>query len=351
MNSRHNRKTISYINRIFAEQRRAFAFRGGADDFAEWAAAARAALRALIGLDKIKREIAGFKPSVSCGRPENLGEYTRQKCVLKSEPGFDVPFWFLKPRRPGPHPLALFPHGHYAERGLDYAAGVAGSAEMRRKIEEEDRDVAVQAALRGFAAIAPANRGFPPVCIPDLNSRHGNSNCRSHLMHSLLAGRTLAGERVWDLERLIDWAAGLPDINASNILMMGNSGGGGATLYAAACDERITIAVSSCAFCAFAGKNGLIHHCDCNAVPGIMGFGEFWDVAGLVAPRSLLVVHGRDDPLFPKREIERSVKRLAKIFQASGAASAFKHVYGPGGHRFYKDLMWQFITNAMRERG
>ena len=103
-------------------------------------------------------------------------------------PGFEVPFWYLKPRGNGPYPVGLFPHGHYADHGLDYAAGVGESPEMQRRIQEEDRDVAVQAVRYGFAAIAPSTRGFPPACIPDITGRHDGRNCRSQLIHALLAG-------------------------------------------------------------------------------------------------------------------------------------------------------------------
>ena len=345
----HDRDTLSFLNRLYAEEARVFGFRGTSPaDFAFWSAAARPALRELLGLNRICGELGDFEPSVALGEPEEFEEYSRQKGVLHAEPEFDVPFWYLKPTGDGPHPLALFPHGHYMDHGLDYAVGVAASDEMRRKIDKEDRDVAVQAVRRGFAAIAPATRGFLPACIPDITNRHDGRSCRSQLLHSLLAGRTVVGERVWDLERLIDWAVALPEIDASVVLMMGNSGGGMSTLYGAACDERVTIAVASCSFCTFVGVNGAIHHCDCNAVPGILRFGEFYDVAGTIAPRHLLVVHGRNDPLFPLHEVERSVAGVRAIYDAAGSPRAFEHVYGPEGHRFYSNLMWPFVMDAMR---
>ena len=38
-------------------------------------------------------------------------------------------------------------------------------------------------------------------------------------------------------------------------------------------------------------------------VPGILSWGEFSDVAGLIAPRHQLIVNGRQDPLFPLAEV------------------------------------------------
>lgn len=349
--NRHDKNTLSYLRRLYSEDRRSFAFSGSSPaEFASWSTSARPVLRGLIGVDCIRKDIAGFEPSVMLRDPEDLGEYTRQEGVLHTEPEFDVPFWYLKPKGPGPHPVGLFPHGHYQERGLDYAVGISTSPEMQEKIEKGDRDVAVQAVRHGFAAIAPSTRGFLPACIPDLNERHGGRNCRSQLLHCLLAGRTVIGERVWDLQCLIDWAVNQPDIDESTILMMGNSGGGVATLYTAACDERISIAVASCSFCTFVGENGVVHHCDCNVVPDILRFGEFHDVAGLIAPRHLLVVHGRADPLFPANEIQRGVSGLRHIYDIADSSPAFRHAYGSEGHRFYADLMWPFVTDAVMQQ-
>ena len=65
----------------------------------------------------------------------------------------------------------------------------------------------VQAVKRGFVTIVPATRGLASVVsIPDPKGRHGNRNCRAQLIHCLLAGRTAIGERLWDTQRLLDWA-------------------------------------------------------------------------------------------------------------------------------------------------
>ena len=314
-----------------------------------WQAEARPRLRTLIGLDTIEASRGTHTPRVELGEAEGFDGYTRQACVIETEPGFRLPFWFLRPEGSGPFPLAVTPHGH-DPYGPDSSVGLAHDEEHRAKIEQEDRDVAVQAVRRGFAAIAPAARGTSSTCIPDINGRHGNSNCRSELIHALLAGRTAMGERVWDVMRLIDWADGQDDIDTGTVLVVGNSGGGVITLYTAAVDERITVAIPSCSYCTIVGETGLVHHCDCNTVPGVERFGEVWDIAALIAPRRLLVVNGREDSLFPIREVERAIERLAQIYRRAGAADLLRHEYGPEGHRLYADLMWPFVERAIDSR-
>jgi hypothetical protein len=217
----------------------------------------------------------------------------------------------------------------------------------RQRSLAEDRNVAVQAVERGLLAIAPAVRGLAVDGVPDQRRRHGGSNCRSQLMHCLAAGRTAMGERVWDMQRLADWALDLPEVDASRALMMGNSGGGMVTLYASALDERITVAVPSCSFCSLISPTGYLYHCDCNLVPGILRHAEMCDVAGLTAPRHMLAVNGRQDRLFAVADVQRAAAGTKAIFTAAGCPDRFEHRFGEAGHRFYADLMWPFVMKAL----
>jgi len=340
-------RVLQHLNRRYSEDLREFAFRGStADDVAAWQSAARPELRRLLGLDRMARELAGHSPSVELDDPEQLDTFTRRLGRIESEPGWPVEFWMLKPPGDGPFPLAVMPHGHEA-RGHDTYAGVHRGDERRiQRISELDADVAVQAVEQGYLALAVNSRGFESNCIPAINGRHRGRDCLSEVIHALFAGRTATGERVWDLERIIDWAVALPEADAGRIVMVGNSGGGMVTTYATACDTRVTVAVPSCSFATYVGESGTVHHCECNTVPGIYRFGEFSDVAGLVAPRHLLIVNGRKDPLFPHVEIERAVAGVRAIYEAAGVPGHFEHRWGEEGHRFYADLMWPWIKGV-----
>ena len=113
----------------------------------------------------------------------------------------------------------------------------------REKILSREGNIAEQAALRGMIAIAPATRGLAnELIVPDPKGRHGNRPCRAQLMHCLISGRTPTAERVWDMQRIIDWAWAHPLVDQKKIIMTGNSGGGVLTAYTAAIDNRISIA-------------------------------------------------------------------------------------------------------------
>ena len=300
----------------------------------------------LIGVNNIAAYIGTFKSKVRLLEKTDRGSHTLQKGFIETEPHVEIPFWLLIPKGKGPFPLAVLPHGHDS-RGHDTSAGIYHDEAHRQKSLSGDRDVAVQAVENGFMAIAPAVRGLASEApgVPDIRQRHGDRDCRSQFMHCLLSGRTAIGERVWDMSRIIDWAITLPEVDSGTIMMMGNSGGGMVTLYAAACDERITIAVPSCSFSVIASPQGYIYHCDCNAVPGILQWGNLYDVAGLIAPRYLLTVSGIKDALHSVDDINRAADRTRTIYQAAGAPENYEHRWGPEGHRFYEDLMWPFVNS------
>ncbi len=337
-----------YLQRIYDKGHAKYSYRrdypGG---FEAWQKEARAELIRLIGLDRIASDVEGHTPRMELAEPgEDLGSYTRQRGEIETEPDVRIPFWLLRPTAEGPFPLAVLPHGH-SEIGHDTYAGVVRNEDQQKKIVEKGYDVAVQAAKRGFLAIAPATRGLSTDGVPDLLKRHGDRDCRSQLIHCLVAGRTAIGERVWDLGRILDWATGLEEVDSKRVLMMGNSGGGMATLYASACDERVSVAVPSCSFTLVHSADGYIYHCDCNLVPGIKEWGDLYDVAGLTAPRYQLVVNGREDGLHSVHDIEKAVAQAGAIYQASGHPENFDAKFGESGHQFYPDLMWPFVMKAI----
>src|SRR5690606_31181384 len=120
-------------------------------------------------------------------------------------------------------------------------AGVYASEEERESGEVGERDIALQAVREGDLAIAPDMRAFAGLRRRQEREEDATSSCRTLQMHALLFGRTLVGERVWDVQRLIDWALGRPDVDPERVVVTGNSGGGTVSLFAGAVDERIRV--------------------------------------------------------------------------------------------------------------
>ena len=88
-------------------------------------------------------------------------------------------------------------------------------------------------------------------------------------------------------------------------MLMGNSGGGTATVYTAAIDERISIAVPSCAVCTYKHSIAAMRHCVCNFVPNIA---DYFDMGGIC----LIEWAQNIAPLLPKRVKRVCIRKLSE---------------------------------------
>ncbi|MFT3676029.1 MAG: alpha/beta hydrolase family protein [Chitinophagaceae bacterium] len=330
-------------NYAIAERRFSFENKGTAG-WQQWQSDARAALTALLGLDQMKRQMAGFRPSGKLLRQENADGFVRQFWVVNTEPTVPLPLIVLLPSgKKGPLPLVLTPHGH--GRSTQAYAGVFADSAEQASIRAGERDVAVQAVKEGYIAIAPATRAFGETRTEEDIKEDKPFSCRIQLMHDLLLGRTPVGDRVWDMQRILDWAIANFDIDTSRVAITGNSAGGTVTLFTAAVDTRFTIAAPASYFSTFEGSIGSITHCDCNYIPGILNWGRMSDVAGLIAPRPISVIHGKKDEIYPIAETRKAFDQLRKIYEAAGAGSHLQLYEGAEGHRYYQAGAWPFIRH------
>ena len=318
------------------------------EGFLTWQAAFRPKLREILGLDNMESDLADYVPKAEQLEVLDMDDHFRESWYLWVEPTVPLPFYLLRPKEiEGKLPLVLAPHGHNHPH---IYAGIAHSESEEKHMLEGERDIARQAVVEeGYIAIAPTTRAFGETRTEADKEANNTHSCRHQLVHSILLGRTPIGERVWDMSRLIDWATEHLPVDANRIAITGNSGGGTVSLFAAACETRITVAMPSCYFCTFEGSIGMIRHCECNYVPGVMRLGEMYDVAGLIAPRPFCAIAGRDDGIFPIDHVELAYERLKSIYTVAGVADRCELFIGEGGHRYYKAGAWPFARRYFAE--
>jgi pimeloyl-ACP methyl ester carboxylesterase len=128
---------------------------------------------------------------------------------------------------------------------------------------------------------------------------------------------------------------------------MGNSAGGTTAIYAAALLDRVAFAMPSCSFCTYHNSWMDIYHCACGYVPGLLQIAEMADVLGLFAPKPVVVVAGREDPIQPLTGVTEAFGALQAIYAAAGAAQQCRLVIGDGGHRFYADEGWSALVTLL----
>lgn len=339
--------TSTHFDDLYSSAEMEYAFIGTTQkEFDVWQREFRDKLKEKLGISKLEKQLSSFKVRAQKVDTEDIGFAIRERWVLWTEPTVPLPFILLLPKnKSGKLPLMITPHGH--GKNTESYAGVYHSEQERVEGEVGERNVAIQAVQNGFIAIAPTARGFGKTRTPEDKIKDATSSCRIQLMHDLLVGRTPIGDRVWDISKLIDWALSELPVDESNIIVSGNSGGGTTTLFAGACDTRITMSIPSSYFCTFVGSIGVIHHCDCNYIPGILEYGEMSDIAGLTAPRFFCALNGKDDNIFPLAEARKAFANLKKIYTVAGVPDNCELYVGNAGHRYYKEGAWNFINKHM----
>lgn len=182
-------------------------------------------------------------------------------------------------------------------------------------------------------------------------THHGTYNLQRWWWHS--RGYTPAGVEAWNGVRGIDYLLSRPDVDPERIAVTGISGGGAATFWVAAADERVKVAVpvSGMADLQSYVPNRVINgHCDCMFL--VNTFQWPWTrIANLVAPRPMLFVNSDSDRIFPMDANDRITNRLERIYSLYGASADVDSVVSVGGHAYRKDIRqaaYRFISAHLK---
>ena len=68
------------------------------------------------------------------------------------------------------------------------------------------------------------------------------------------------------------------------------------------------------------------------------------DLAGLVAPRKLLIINGKLDDIFPIEGAREEFKTTKAVYEAFGASQECEMYEGPEGHRYYPLGFYDFYN-------
>ena len=307
-------------------------YKGG--DYEAWRAEARAELSRLLGLDRFEKVDADLKIEYK----EKIDGATEIRFTYQSEAGYRVPCHLLLPDGVEKPPVMICMQGH--SKGMHISLGRPKYEGDENMVKGGDRDFCVRAVKEGYAAIAIEQRNFG-----ECGGDERGPRCLESSMTALLMGRTTVGERVWDISRLIDvLEADFADvIDTGKICCMGNSGGGTTTVYAAALEDRIALAMPSCAMSTYKDSIGAMYHCPCNYVPRIAEFFEMGDLMAMAYPKYYIQVSGAEDEIFPFFAAKQVFESGKAVYDMQGMGERCTLIKGDGGHRFYADDSWPIV--------
>jgi dienelactone hydrolase len=153
-------------------------------------------------------------------------------------------------------------------------------------------------------------------------------------------GYTPAGVECWNGIRGIDYLCSRPDVDPKRIGVTGISGGGAATFWIAAADERVKAAVPVSGMsdleCYVTDKviNG---HCDCMFLVNTYQW-DWTTIAALVAPRPLLFANSDADKIFPMSGNRRVIAKLRKLYKMYDKPDLVDEYISKGDHEDRADL-------------
>ena len=169
-------------------------------------------------------------------------------------------------------------------------------------------------------------------------THHGTYRLKRWWWHS--RGYTPAGVECINGIRGVDYLQGRPDVDPERIAVTGISGGGAASFWIAAADERVKVAVpvSGMADLPSYVTNRVINgHCDCMFLYNTFRW-PWTRIASLVAPRALLFTNSDGDRIFPMDANRRVINRLKDLYKLYGASDFVGCVVSAGGHAYRKDI-------------
>lgn len=311
-------------------------------DYEEWKKTVKEKLVELTGFDKIKANAEGCPLNIDIESKEQKDGYTQIRFTFESEYGAVVPCYLLIPDTgKEKYPVVITLQGHY--KGGMY--GSIGEIRIETDKNYQPRGAfAVQAVRNGYIALAIEQRAMGER--KSEGNRQGEM-CSFSALRAFNLGRTLIGERAWDISRAIDCLESFDKCDLSKIAITGNSGGGTASFYAGCLDERIKVVAPSCAFCNYKTSIMDIFHCACNYIPYSFEWFEMQDLACLIAPRKFIPIAGKDDLIFPIHGVREAFETVEKIYHKEKAEQNCRLYETTKAHWWCEDVVWPAINEAM----
>jgi hypothetical protein len=142
-------------------------------------------------------------------------------------------------------------------------------------------------------------------------------------------------------------------VDAERIGVTGISGGGAATFWVAAADERVKVAVPVSGMSdleSYVTDKVINGHCDCMFLVNTYQW-DWTTIAALVAPRPLLFANSDNDKIFPMDGNRRIIAKLRRLYKMYDKPDLVDDYVSKGGHDYRPDLrvaIFQWINKHLK---
>jgi dienelactone hydrolase len=277
------------------------------EDAGRWQVSARARLLELVAKQQPRYSVGELPIDFQMQSPQDQGSYMLYKVSFQgnAKPPVRYPGLLAIPKGRGPLPAMLALHGH------------GGTAEDVFDTKSLYRGMADRFARGGYVVFAPS---FPH--------------------------RPYAGMMLWDLFRACDILSSRPEVDGKRVGAAGLSMGGEWTMWIAACDPRVKVAVVSGWMCTTDGVFS-VPNCKCWELPGFVDLMDVCEVHLLIAPRPVLFESAEHDPCFPIRQSKAGFARIQAGYRVFEAAENAEQDTWPAGHEWHGTKAYSLVDKIL----
>jgi dienelactone hydrolase len=297
-----------------------------AGDIPAWRQTLRAALIDLLNIPP--EVLEGPAPAFQVvGKTDHDG-YTQQRLEFQSFDGQTVIAYLLRPRGGGgqPGPGVLVAHGH----GL-------GARSTIGQIESSDGQKAVARVLaqHGYTVLVPELRTFGEREITAVCDPVGRRAHEIFANFAMETGRPLLSLLLAELMHAYHILAGLEQVDPTRLAMVGFSLGGRLSYMSAVLQPGFKACLVASGIDSYLRVNRGNHHLH-DTVIGLLRYADYPDVAGLVAPRPLLLSWGLAEPYPYCVEVRELATHglVSRIYQMLGQPRNLVLNLHPEGHTY-----------------
>ena len=280
-------------------------------------------------LDLLRDEQKPAKPPLDLQVHDEVvvdGTYRRLKISYAVEADERANAYLGLPLGTGPWPAAVGLHGTYPQ-GKELTAGLE---------EKQDHAYLDHLCRRGYVVIGPEHF----VCGERTPAEGPYETARFHAKHP---DWTAVGKFTYEHSIALDVLHTLPEVRTDRIGCLGHSLGGHGSLFLAAYDPRIAVAVSNCSATFFRHNKAdlewarnrwyvYFQHLRAGMLDGRLPPIDFHEIMALVAPRPFLELFGLNDgdPLTQRQRVLMMLK-VMDVYDLVGApANLAFYVHGQG---------------------
>jgi len=340
-----NFSMIDYFNRKAKDWVPELHFAGSTRaDWEAWEKAARAKFFALLG--EFPDPVDPAPEVIFSIEQDGL---VRERVVFDSEAEMSVPCVVLRPANMAQDKKGaaiICSHGH-GEFGKEPVSGNKTTAGLRQEIADHTYNYGELMARQGFLVICPDLRVFGERADGG-DPYPGRDKCNVHFIRGAILGLYTLTLNIWDMKCCVDYLETRPEVDPDRIGMMGLSQGGTMTTFTAAAEPRIR-AADIIGYINPWEKFGVnrANFCGSQIVPNVFRYFDTSDIAGLIAPRPLLIEMGVHDQCFFIEDQLAGYRHVEAIYRAADAADVLFADVHPGPHAFAADKAYDFFKQHL----